>query len=571
MKRILSMIFSLCLFCATGFAQHSKLVRQGEATQLHVDGKPFLILGGELGNSSAACFEYIEDIFPKLQRMGLNTVLVPAYWDLLEPEEGRFDFSLTDKVLSQARENDLKVVFLWFGAYKNSMSCYAPAWVKEDYRRFPRAHTRSGKPLEILSAFSENVVKADHKAFCEWLEHLAEADKDHGTVIMIQIENEIGMLEDARDYSSVANKAFNSDVPEQLTDFLSKNKGQLHPTILEHWERQGAPEKGSWSEIFGTELFADEAFTAWHYASYVEKLAQTAKSIYDVPLYVNAALNSRGRIPGDYPSGGPLAHLIDIWRCAAPTIDFLSPDIYDTGFKDWVAQYHRHNNPLFIPEIRRSTGNAAQAYYILGEHDAIGISPFAIEDANETEVEALAKGYSSLRELMPLITKYQGQGKMRGMLFNQEDKESIFRDHDLTIICRHFYTLPWDPRATDGSVWPDGAAILIKVSEYEYLLAGSGVVVEFALTSEKEQAREKQALGEDGFLMTGEGKRDKRAESKWKGSRIGIASVDRMKVNPDGSLSYYQRLNGDEDHQGRHVRISCDDYEILHIKLYKYQ
>ncbi len=127
---ILFWVISSLLFVHAN-AQKSALQKQGTATQLTVDGKPFLILGGELGNSSAACTEDIERIFPKLQRMGLNTVLVPAYWDLTEPQEGQFDFTLTDKTIEQARLNGLKVVFLWFGAWKNSMSCYAPLWFKD--------------------------------------------------------------------------------------------------------------------------------------------------------------------------------------------------------------------------------------------------------------------------------------------------------------------------------------------------------------------------------------------------------------------------------------------------------
>jgi len=124
---------TLCIFAFTiAKAQKNQtyLQKQGSTIQLHIDNKPFLILGGELGNSSASSVEDIESNFPKLQRMGLNTLLVPAYWDLLEPKEGKFDFTLTDKVIQQARENKLKVIFLWFGAWKNSMSCYAPQWFK---------------------------------------------------------------------------------------------------------------------------------------------------------------------------------------------------------------------------------------------------------------------------------------------------------------------------------------------------------------------------------------------------------------------------------------------------------
>ena len=226
------------------------LQKQGSATQLVVDGNPFLIIGGELGNSSASSIEDIERIFPKLQRMGLNTVLVPAYWDLTEPMEGTFDFTLTDKVIQQARANDLKVVFLWFGAWKNSMSCYAPLWFKKDYKKYPRAYTKAGKPLEIASSFSENVFQADSKAFSEWMKHIANIDKE-GTVVMVQIENEIGMLEDARDYSKEADKLFNAPVPPLFIDYLQKNKKQLHPEMLAKWESQGFKKKGTWQEVFG--------------------------------------------------------------------------------------------------------------------------------------------------------------------------------------------------------------------------------------------------------------------------------------------------------------------------------
>ena len=354
-SRYLILLFIIHIFTVEqAAAQKSYLKRQGTTTQLIVDGKPFLILGGELGNSSVSSIQDIERIFPKLQRMGLNTVLVPAYWDLTEPTEGHFDFTLTDKVLQQARRNNLKVVFLWFGAWKNSMSCYAPLWFKENYKKYPRAYTQTGKPLEIASAFSENVYQADNRAFSAWLQHIAAIDKEKGTVIMIQIENEIGMLEDARDYSQEADKAFRAPVPTELMNYLQKNKKTLHPQMIKKWESQGCKKQGAWQEVFGADIYTDEIFMAWHYARYVERMAQTARSIYNVPLYVNAAMNSRGRKPGEYPSAGPLAHLIDVWRCGAPNIDILAPDLYDDGFTNWVAQYKLHNNPLFIQIGRAS-------------------------------------------------------------------------------------------------------------------------------------------------------------------------------------------------------------------------
>ncbi|WP_025068721.1 DUF5597 domain-containing protein [Bacteroides gallinarum] len=569
-KFILFLILN-CLAIGHTLAQNSTLQKQGTATQLVVDGAPFLILGGELGNSSAACVQDIEHIFPKLERMGLNTVLVPAYWDLIEPTEGSFDFTLTDKVLQQARRNNLKVVFLWFGAWKNSMSCYAPLWFKENYKRFPRAYTRNGKPLEIASAFSEAVYEADQRAFSKWMQHIAAADKEEGTVIMIQIENEIGMLEDARDYSREANKAFNAPVPEEFMTYLQKNKKTLHPQMLKKWESQGCKKQGNWQEVFGADIYTDEIFMAWHYAKYVERLAQTARSIYNVPLYVNAAMNSRGRKPGEYPSAGPLAHLIDVWHCGAPSIDMLAPDLYDNGFIDWTAQYKLHNNPLFIPEIGLTDNNGVRAFYIFGEHDAIGISPFSIENGSDSPGSPLVQSYAKLKELMPLLTKYQGKGVMKGLLFDGKNKERIITDDDLTITARHFFTLPWDPRATDGSPWPEGGGILLKLSENEYIVAGNGIVLEFAKTSEKQASEARKLLGEDGFALKNGQQAEAKHDDKFKGMRCGIGYVDEVEVDKEGKLRYIRRLNGDQDHQGRHVRISVGDFKILHVRLYEYR
>ena len=569
MKKLILFLILNCLAFEYIIGQNSFLQRQGTATQLVVHGMPFLILGGELGNSSAACPQDIERIFPKLKKMGLNTVLVPVYWDLTEPVEGQFDFTLTDKALQQARENDLKIVFLWFGAWKNSMSCYAPLWFKENHKKYPRAYTQSGKPLEIASAFSEAVYEADHHAFSQWMQHIATVDKEEGTVIMIQIENEIGMLEDARDYSREANKIFNAPVPAEFMTYLQKNKKALHPQMLKKWESQGCKKQGNWQEVFGADIYTDEIFMAWHYAKYVEGLAQTARSIYNIPLYVNAAMNSRGRKPGEYPSAGPLAHLIDVWHCGAPSIDILAPDLYDNGFTDWVAQYKLHNNPLFIPEIRLTDNNSVRAFYIFGEHDAIGISPFSIEDGSDSPNSPLVQSYAKLTELMPLLTKYQGKGLMKGLLFDSENKERIIADDDLTITARHFFTLPWDSRATNGSIWPEGGGILLKLSKNEYIVAGSGIVLEFAKTSEKQTIEKQKQLGEDGFALRND--QIKTKHDKFKGMRCGIGYVDEVKVDKDGKLHYVRRLNGDQDHQGRHVRISVGDFKILHVQLYEYQ
>lgn len=534
---LLSYILSFQLH-AQGTGKQPHLIKQGSATQLIVNNKPHLILGGELGNSTASSLSDMKKVCVKLGEMQLNTILVPAYWELIEPEENKFDFTLVDGVIELARQHNLKIVFLWFGVWKNSMSCYAPLWVKENSKRYPRAFTKEGKQLEILTPFSQANIDIDTKAFSSFMRHISDFDKEHQTVIMVQVENEIGMIPDARDYSKEATKLFNSKVPAQLINYLKTNKKTLQVPILERWSDNGLKESGNWVDIFGTGLETDEIFMAYYYALFVQELAKAGKEQYNIPMYLNAALNSRGRQPGAYPSAGPLAHLIDIWRSAAPDIDFIAPDIYDPGFVDWCKQYHTNGNPLFIPEIRLEDANAARVFYAFGEHDPMGFSPFSIEDAYTSEEYPLTKSYKILHQLRPILTEKQGLGKTNGIWFDGETTECRIERNNYIFTCRHDYTLGWDSEAKDGSQWPESGALIIELSPKEYLVAGTGVVMTFG---------------------------NNRKDNK----ETGIGYIDDVEF-VDGKMIIKRRLNGDQNHQGRHLRIPVGQWGIQYIRLYDF-
>jgi beta-galactosidase GanA len=533
-----SLFLSICSFAQSASKNSPHLQKQGSATQLIVNNNPFLILGGELGNSSASSLEYMRLIWPKLKQMHLNTVLTPVYWELMEPEENKFDFTLVDSTILNARKHNIKVVFLWFGSWKNSMSCYAPAWVKTAQKRFPRAQQQSGAGVEILSAFNANNLAADIKAFKTLMKHIKELDANDQTVIMIQVENEIGMLTEAREYTPEANAAFKSDVPSELMNHLQKNKEVLVPELKERWAANGYLIKGNWEKVFGKSLETDEIFQAYYYAKFTNAVAQAGKAEYALPMFVNAALNYKNVKPGDYPSAGPLPQIMDIWQAAAPAIDFLSPDFYNPYFRRYSDLYVRRNNPFFIPEIRFEPSTEAKVFYAIGHHNAMGFSPFSIESSDKPNEEPIAKSYQLIEQLTPQILQYQGTGKIEGALLDTQVRKQEMKMGKYILNVTHYTSLGWVPEAKRAE-FPSAGGIIIQTGEDEFIIAGTGIVVTFA-TNDKENPIVGILQADEGEYING----------KWVPGR---------------------RMNGDQDHQGRHVRIEYDDWGIQQVKLYRYK
>jgi len=570
MKRILTIITATFILSLLGYAQPRIERLDNSTARIVVNGKPMLMIGGELGNSSASTPEDVKHSFAHLHKMGLNTVLAPVSWELIEPEEGQFDMSSLDVILTEARRNELKVVLLWFGTWKNSMSCYAPEWFKRDTKRFPRAHTPEGKPVEEASSLSKNVLEADRRAFCRIMEYLRDHDATEQTVIMVQVENEIGMIDVPRDYSADAEKLYRSAVPRQLADYIRNNQKSLHPYLKEKIQTQ-AKNNVTWTQLFGDDIYTEEIFQTWTYATYVEQIAKAGRAVYNLPMYVNVALDSRDRKPGQYPSGGPLAHLIDLWHCGAPSIDVLGVDIYDSGIRSWLSKYHLPDNPLFVPEIRLEDKDAMYALYAFGHHGAMGFCPFSIEDyplhtdrkdsdmsgmdlsqddqlnafsAGSTSISPIVASYRLLRQAEPLILERQGTSDMDAVLLDDEQREAdIITNDDIRLTIRHSYSLGWEPGARDAE-WPEAACIILRIGKEDYLVIGSGVVITCT---------------------------DAKSGEIWKpgDARIGIAKCESVSIT-DGTMHVRRHLNGDQTHQGRHVRIPVGEFDIQHFRLYRY-
>jgi beta-galactosidase GanA len=545
----------LALACATGLAatELPHLRKQGTATQFIVDGQPFLVRGGELGNSSGEP-AYLHPFWPKLQAMNLNTVVAPVYWDVIEPTEGKFDFATVDGLIADARAHDMHLVLLWFGTWKNSMSCYAPAWVKADQTRFPRAQDSAGRGQEILSPFNATNRDTDARAFAALLRHLKSHDPEHA-VILVQVENEIGMIPEARDHSPAAEKAWVSPVPPGLMDYLGQNRAQLAPELLAAWNAAGGKAAGTWAEVFGAGPAGEEIFMAWYFAAYTQAVAAAGKAELALPMYANAALIRPGYQPGQYPSAGPLPHLIDVWRAAAPALDFLAPDIYFQNFSHWAQLYTRSGNPLFIPEAMRSPEASVNALYAFGELDAMGFSPFAIESNDGPAAAFLTASFDVVRQLAPLLAEKQGRGLMAGFL--QESAES--KQPQQVRLGGWIFSASFERSAPPQLA--DGLAVVIG-TENSALAAGgrAGTAPAGGLVI---------ALGDDEFLFAGIGLTITFAPATG-GRQAGILSCEEGSY-VDGRWQHLRWLNGDQTHQGRHVRLEPGRFTLQRVKLYRYQ
>ena len=504
---------------------------QNGVGQLIVHGEPFLILGGELGNSSAGTAEQADTIIPNAARMHVNTLLVPVAWEQIEPREGQFDFNILDHWIDVARENKLHLVPLWFGSWKNAFSNYAPAWVKSDIKRFPRAQAADGKPLEILSALSPENRRSDSRAYARLMRHIREKDATQQTVLMVQVENEVGYLGYGRDRSPEAENMFRSAAPESLVRKLTEKRLQLSPELSSHFNPGGH----SWREVFGGA--ANEVFMAWNYAIYIEAVTHAGKQEYALPMYLNAQLPAPMESAGDYPSGGPHPYYLEVYRAATPSIDFYSPDIYWPNFEYWVQRYKIESNPIFVPEARLESA-PFNAYYAFGEAKAFGFSPFAIDSFEAPEKDApepaMMQVYGALDSIRDLLLSAQTTGSTRGLVLHATSPRPIQRVSLGGYLFEATLSRSWPARTI---IADDGAMLILETGPGEFYILGSGLTVNFI--------------------------RDPDVDS----GIAGIASVEQVSRR-GGEWKVERRLNGDQTNQGRQLMLDPHEHRIFRVRLY---
>ncbi|XDG02594.1 hypothetical protein ABKA04_002209 [Annulohypoxylon sp. FPYF3050] len=520
------------------------LVKTANSKQLHVHGKPFLMLPAELQNSSFTSEEYMSTVWQNLKDTNANTILGCITWEMIEPIEGQFDFSHLDKMITGAREFDLHLVLLWFGSFKNGLSTYAPSWVKTNPKRFPRAKLRkAGGVLETadaLSIFHHEALKADSAAFATLMKYLRKIDSEFRTVLMVQVENETGLLGDSRDACVAANNKFAENVPKDLVNLLVEDWDLLHPDLKESIGsvfkgNKGGYPKGSWEQVFGKGPRTDELFMAYHYAHYVNHVAEIGKHNYPIPLYTNTWMNysggnsdnafpivaGGGGMPGDYPSGGPVSNVLDIWQRFAPNLDFISPDIYLNDYEISCAKYRHRDQPLFIPEQRRDDYGARRIWIAYGSYSAIGASPFGIDTVNP-KTSPFTKHFGLLKSVSALVLEAQrNPGSSVGFCFDELPKDALV-----------------DPAKAIVRQWGGFEITIEPCFVFGKRDTGSGMVI---------------YRGDAKFLLIGWGFQVRAKSLSRTSSFTGILRFEeKMVVNREtGELKAGRWLNGDETRSGK--------------------
>jgi len=523
-----------CVALLFGAAQAAELPRvtlQDGASRLIVDGKPYVMFGGELGNSSAGTAAQADTVLPHLASLHVNTVLMPVAWEQVEPTESHFDFHILDHWIEVARSHKQHLVLLWFGSWKNGFSEYAPAWVKADATRFPRARAVDGTPLEILSTFGEETQRLDSRAFAALMEHVRLKDPQQ-TVLMVQVENEVGVVGERRDRSDAANRAFRGDVPSTLIATLQAKRAELTPELAAHFNAQGR----TWSDVFGDA--ADEVFMAWRYATYIDGVAQAGKEKYALPMYLNAQLPAFLERAGEYPSGGPHPYFQQIYRAVATHIDFYSPDIYWPEFQYWVGRYQTLGNPIFIPEARLEA-SPYNALYAYGEARAFGFCPFGIDSLpapgkDDADQPLVMQVYGALSSLGDMLPEAQASGRTRALVLHANSP----RPTQAIALGGYLF------EGTLSRSWPkkelltdDGAMLVLQSAPDEFYIVGSGLTVSV--------------------------KRDADVDARV----AGISSIE--EVARDGAAwTVVRRLNGDQSNQGRQLQMDPKGFRVYRVRLH---
>lgn len=448
------------------------------------DGEtPFFPLGLQCCNSSAFNASEMKAFWDSVAFTGVNTVEIPVYWETFEPEQNLFCYEFVDECLRQADLYDVKVIFLWFGSWKNGTSKYAPTWIKENPGKYKRVVTYEGIVTNILSPYCRENLEADKAAFLKLVQYIEQNNRKKNRVIGIQIENEPGMMmRGDRDCGPIAETLFQEEVPDEVKSVVFHHElGE----VTDIWKEKGALTDGCWTDLFGEK--AGEYFSVFGIASYIQELAAEAKRITDLTMIVNVWTDNVGwDEPGvDYPAGGPVSKVLGLWKMFAPDVDVVGLDNYKLdreGYLQDCQRYSKYGNPLFLPESHAwDEANSQTMFWAVGRYKAKGLFLFGPEamysDTGEIKPcsAEIIKSIKALVSIQSVLPHFINSGGIWAVV--QEDKMTEQKICQGDAYIRIFFEF----ERTDyhhgyfGTKHGKGRGLLLRENANTYYAVGEGI------------------------------------------------------------------------------------------------
>jgi hypothetical protein len=427
---------------------------------LYVDGHPFAALASEVpwwdlrpgdAGQNLGVYDYL---YAAAEKMNLNAIKVPVKWAMVEPQEGRYDFSYVDHAKQTAEKYHLKLVLDWFGHYASNDGNiygdlagqqYAPLYIIQDEARYPRAVDADGAAHHNAISYEyDPVIKRESLAFRAFMQHIKEIDSSAHTIVMVQFENEISVFGSDRknpklwrDHSPVANQTF---AEKHYTDDLK--------------------------------------YSAWRLSSHwLRPVSDAGSAAYPIPLFHNYV----GGTIEDWMVGGAPGEDVatDLENC--PNVSFIGVNLYvpedvsADALRAALSRFKVSRNQPAITETNSGPGLVAPrlAFLALGEFGAPIFAPWALNVSYPADYApyvlpdgTLANGAFTLRDAYGALSKASEQI----LWYATTDKLAVFMPKIPGQRWSETRNVSGFALAVSGS--GDGQAIVIHPSGHEFLVVG---------------------------------------------------------------------------------------------------
>ncbi|MDR3694485.1 beta-galactosidase [Mucilaginibacter sp.] len=414
-----------------------------------LDGKPFQIISGEM-HYPRVPREAWRARMKMAKAMGLNTIGTYVFWNLHEPQKGKFDFSGNNDVaefVKIAREEGLWVILRpspyvcaeWeFGGY--------PYWLQNEKGLIVRS-----KEARYLKEYETYIKEVGRQ--------LAPLQVNHGgNILMVQIENEYGSYGSDKEYLAINQRLFKEAGFDGLLytcdpakDFTKGNLPGLLPAINGIDDPQQVKKMVKDNHDGKGPFFIAEWYPAWfdwwgtrHHTvpaeNYTAKLDRVLAAGISINMYMFHGGTTRGFMNGaNYNDKDPFEPQISSYDYDAPLDEAGNPTPKFMLFRKAIAKHLPAGQTLPpVPAAKPSMDipaiklNQAAVLFNILPKPVINKTPLTFEDLNQdygfvlyrTTIPGGKAGVLKLNELCDYAI-VMVNGKRVGVLDRRHKQDSI--------------------------------------------------------------------------------------------------------------------------------------------------